>query len=225
METKFQTSFIPKKPLISPTMSMQSKPRRSVSLFMMFAVIIFVASLGAVGGTYLWKQYLISSQDNYRTQLAEREKQFNTDLIEQLKRVNVQIDMAKQLLNNHLAISGIFDIISHFTAENSRFMSLDVTAPTNSSDGIKISMRGFGKDFQSVAFQSDILGQLEQYGLRKIVKNPILSDPSLDGGAGTVSFGFTATLDPTSLSYKQSVLGSLDTTGQGTGGQASSTGQ
>ena len=204
---------------------MQKTPRRSVSLFMTFAVLAFIVSLGAIGGTYLWKQYLVTTQDNYRVQLSEREKQFNTDLIEQLKRVNVQIDMAKQLLDNHLAMSGVFDIISHFTAENSRFLSLDVSTPTNSSDGIKISMRGYGKDFQSVAFQSDVLGQLEQYGLRKIVKNPILSDPSLDSSAGSVSFGFTATLDPSSLSYKQSVLGSTGSTGQSSGNQASSTGQ
>ena len=79
METKFQTSFIPKKPLISPNVMMQKTPRRSVSLFMMFSVIIFILSLGAIAGAYAWKQYLTSSQDSYKQQLAEREKQFNTD--------------------------------------------------------------------------------------------------------------------------------------------------
>ncbi len=172
---------------------------------MMFGVIVFVISLGAVGGAYAWKQYLIAAQASYKTQLAEREKQFNIDLIEQLKRVNIQIDLAKQLLTNHLAISQVFDVISHFTAESSRFLSLDLSVPTNQSDGVKISMKGYGKNFQSVAFQSDVLGQLELYGLRKIVKNPILSDPTLDG-TGTVSFGFTATVDPSTLSYSRSVL-------------------
>ena len=216
METKFQTSFIPKKPLISPNVMMQRTPRRSVSLFMTLSVIIFILSLGAVAGAYFWNQYLTSAQDSYKQQLAEREKQFNTDLITQLKQVNVQIDMAKQLLNNHLALSQVFDIISHFTTVSSRFLSLDLSAPASQSDGVKISMKGYGRNFSSVAFQSDVLGQLEQYGLRNIVKNPILSDPSLDTG-GTVSFGFTATLNPASLSYRQSVLDSMSqatTTGQ-----------
>ena len=190
--------------MITSTMGVQRTPRRSVSLYMTFGVIVFILSLGAVGASYAWKQYLTTAQDNYKVQLADREKQFNVDLIEQLKQVNVQIDLAKQLLSNHIAASQIFDIISHFTAESSRFTSLDVSAPTNQSDGVKISMKGFGRNFQSVAFQSDVLGQLEQYGLRKIVKNPILSDPALDS-SGTVSFGFTATLDPASLSYSQSV--------------------
>jgi hypothetical protein len=189
---------------------------------MIFGVIMFILSLGAVGASYAWKQYLVTAQVNYKTQLADREKQFNIDLIEQLKRVNVQIDLAKQLLNNHLAMSQVFDVISHFTAENSRFLSLDVTVPANQADGVKISMKGYGKDFQSVAFQSDVLGQLEQYGLRKIVKNPILSDPALDN-TGTVSFGFTATLDPSSLSYSKSVLSNTSITGQGDPNQATST--
>jgi len=180
---------------------------------MTFSVFVFILSLAAVGGVYFWNQYLVSAQTGYKAELAEREKQFNVDLIEQLKRVNVQIDMAKQLLANHLAVSQVFDIISHFTAENSRFLSLDLATPTNQSDGVKISMKGYGKSFSSVAFQSDVLSQLERYGLRRIVKNPILSDPSLDNN-GTVSFGFTATIDPENLSYKQSVLNDSETTEQ-----------
>ncbi|MEI7463551.1 MAG: hypothetical protein WCK03_04135, partial [Candidatus Taylorbacteria bacterium] len=123
------------------------------------------------------------------------------------KGVNVQIDLVKQLLNNHVAISQVFDIISHFTSENSRFLSLDLSGSANQKDGLKVSMKGYGRNFSSVAFQSDVLGKLDQYGLRNIVKNPILSDPSLDSN-NMVSFGFTATIDQGSVSYKQSVLNS-----------------
>ncbi|MEI6305064.1 MAG: hypothetical protein WCP09_03575 [Candidatus Taylorbacteria bacterium] len=206
METKFQTSFIPKKPLIAQNALMQKAPvRRSISLFLTFGVICFILSLCAVGGTYAWKQFLGTSQDSYRQQLADREKQFNVNLIAQLKGINVQVDLAKQLLNNHLAMSQVFDIISHFTSESSRFLSLDLSAPTTQTDGVKISMRGYGKNFSSVAFQSDVLGKLENYGLRNIVKNPILSDPSLDSN-NTVSFGFSASIEPSSMSYKQLIL-------------------
>ena len=204
METKFQTSFIPKKPMISSGLTVARTPKKGVSLFMIFGVLIFLLSLGAVGATYAWKQYLVNQQDSYKQQLADRQKQFNTDLIEQLKQVNVQIDLATQLLNNHLALSQVFDIIGHFTTASSRFTSLDVSAPTNQSSGVTINMNGYGKNFETVAFQSDVLGQLQQYGLRKLVKNPILSNPSL-AADGSVSFGFTATLDAPTLSYKQSV--------------------
>ncbi len=210
METKFQTSFIPKKPMIS----MGASPKvshRGVSLFMTFSVIIFILSLGGVGATYAWKQYLITTQAQYKQQLADREKQFNIDLIEQLKQSNVQIDLAKQVLANHIALSQIFDIITRFTSENVRFLSMDVTAPAGGQGDIKLAMRGYGTSLIAVAFQSDVLGQLEQYGLRKIIKNPILSDPSLDAN-GTVSFGFSASVDPKNLSYAQSIAPVASTT-------------
>ena len=49
METKFQTSFIPKAPLLS-----DQKVRRrgaGTSVFMAIAVIIFLASIGGAGFT------------------------------------------------------------------------------------------------------------------------------------------------------------------------------
>src|SRR3989344_1268957 len=220
METKFQTSFIPKKPF-SPIggLNVQQPRRATSSLFMTLAGFLFIVSLLAAGGMYFWKSYLLSSQESYKTQLAEREKQFNADLIEELKSQNVKIDLPKNLIDKHLAASQIFDIIGRLTIENVRFLSMDMTAGATSNDGIKINLKGNGTCLSAVAFHSDVLGQLERYGLRKVVKNPILSDPSIDTDR-TVSFGLTATVDPVNLSYKKS-LEAL--TGADSGSAASST--
>jgi hypothetical protein len=177
---------------------------------MAIAVLVFIASLIGVGGAYFWKQYLLSQQASYKTQLAEREKQFNLDLVEQLKQVNVQIDTARQLLTKHIAMSQIFEIVQRMTVSDIRFTSLEVAGPTAQKNGASLSMHGYGKDLSAVAFQSDVLGQLAQYGLQKIIKNPMISDPVLDAN-GSVSFGFSATIDPASLSYTQLVTGA-DTT-------------
>jgi hypothetical protein len=173
---------------------------------MTIAVLLFVVSLIGVGGAYLWKQYLISAQENYKQTLIEREKQFNIDQIEQLKQVNVQIDTAKKLLRDHLSVSQIFQIISKFTIESVRFLSLDLTAAATPGNDLKIAMTGYGTSFSAIAFQSDVLGSLEQYGLHNIVKNPILSNPALNQ-SGTVSFGFSASVDPANISYESLISG------------------
>ncbi|MEN9524455.1 MAG: hypothetical protein RL536_524, partial [Candidatus Parcubacteria bacterium] len=91
------------------------------------------------------------------------------------------------------------------TIEKVRFLSMDLTAPNaNSGEGFKLSMKGYGTSLPAIAFQSDVLGQLEDYGLRKVVKNPILSDPSVDINS-TVSFGLSATIDPATLTYRRSL--------------------
>lgn len=184
-------------------------PHRTTSYFMMAAVLLFIVSIGAAGGVYFSKSYYESSQSEYKNQLAQREKQFNPNLIEDLKRQNVKIDFGKQLLNNHVAMSQIFDIVQRLTTEKVRFTSMDLTTGATGADGVKINMKGYGTSLSVVAFQSDVLGKLEKYGLRNVVKNPILSDPALDTN-GLVSFGFTATIDPKYLTYEKSLLGSSD---------------
>lgn len=208
METKFQTSFIPKKPIVPTNVSGGNKP--TISIILTLGVLVFLASILLAGGSYLYKRTLITSQDKYKKELAKKEKQFNIDLIEKLKKANTRIDTATRILDNHLAVSQIFNIISQFTIEKVRFMSMDVTTPVNASEGVKIDMRGYGTNLSSVAFQSDVFAKLEKYGLRKIVKNPIMSEPNFDAG-GTVSFGFSAIIDPDSISYTKSVSGDTET--------------
>lgn len=215
METKFQTSFIPKKPIVSiggagSNFASRQRPHATVSIFFSIGLLLFIVSLGMAGGVYAWKSVTLSNQNNLKQQLEGRRKQFNTSLIEDLKRVNVKIDVAEKLMANHLALSNIFAIISRLTIERVRFSSMDLTAPTAQSNDINISMAGVGADLSAVAFQSDVLGQLDQYGLRKIVKNPILSDPTLDTN-GMVSFGFSASIDPSTLSYMDSITNSVAT--------------
>jgi len=209
METRFQTSFIPKKPVTSAigTMSSPQAPRpKSASLFMTLATIVFVLSIIAAGGSYGLNYYLNQSQTAYKEKLALREKQFNVDLIEDLKIQNVKIDEAKKILNSHIALSQIFEIIGRMTIENVRFTSLDLTVPNGqgASEGIKLALQGYGTSLSAVAYQSDVLSQLDQYNLRKVVRNPVISNPSLNSN-GTVSFGFTATIDPSSMLYSKSV--------------------
>lgn len=225
MEPKFQTSFIPKKPIMpvggaasGVGLNVPRRKHTGASLFMTLSTILFIASLTGVAGAYLWKNILNAAQTTYKQQLDTRVKQFNPDLIDSLKRANVKIDTAKQLLNNHIAMSKIFGIIGSLTIENVRFTSLNVTTSSAnqssgnpvssgnaSSNGISVTMKGLGANLSAVAFQSDVLGRLDQYGLRNIVKNPILSDPSTDATNGSVAFGFSATIDPGSLSYEKAV--------------------
>jgi hypothetical protein len=216
METKFQTSFIPKKPM-TPAGVPAGRPRvhGTSSIFMTLSTLVFIISLLGAGGAYARKYILTSSQVKYKDDLATLEKGFNIDQINQLKQINVKIDLAKKLLANHLAASQIFDDISQVTIESVRFSSLDITTPNfqaGRNGDLAISLNGYSTSFSALAFESDVLGHLEQYGLRNVIKNPIVSNPTLNQN-GTVSFGLTATVDANSLSYENSVTGSTNATG------------
>jgi hypothetical protein len=212
METKFQTSFIPKRP-IAAEQTAHTGP--SVSLFMLISVILFIVSLAGAGFVIFWKDHLVTQKAQFQDTLTKNQQQFNPDLIEKLGKINTKIDLSKQLLGSHLAVSEIFNIVAQLTAEHVRFNSLDFSSPKSSKDQIIITMKGEGVSFNDIAFQSDVFGKSVQYGTNKVIINPILSDLGLNQN-GNVSFTFTTNLDPKDILYTKVLQASLQNNAQST---------
>lgn len=216
MEPKFQTSFIPKKQMTSvgglTGNSMGSGPVQQkakanlASAYMGLAVIVFVVSIGAVGGAYFWRSYLKSANVQYKVDLKNMEEKFDVTLIQKLKAKNIQIDSAKRLVSSHVALSQIFEIIQKFTISDVRFSSMDLKGATENDGKFVLTMKGQGKNLAAVAFQSDVLADLPKYGLNDAIRNPIISSPTLEL-TGSVSFGFSADIARDSISYKRSITG------------------
>lgn len=213
MEQKFQTSFIPKKQNLSPVNGIISngtvkKATKTTgeSIFMLIAVILFVISVAGIAGAYFWKLYLTSASEIFKKELANKETQFQIDVIEKLKAINFQIDFAKNTLRNHVAVSRVFEIVQKLAVDNVRFTSMDFKGGSVDSGAMTVNIKGYGKDLPSIAFQSDVLGQLDDYRLEKVIKNPILSSP-ITNANGTVSFDLSFQVDASVLSYEKSVNG------------------
>ncbi len=200
MDTKFQTSFIPKKPILMD--QKVTKHSGGGSVFMFISVILFLASVAGAGFTFVWKDILLKQQGNYKMELKKAEARFDVDLISKLKKVNTKLDLSSRLLKKHLAISEIFAILNSLTADGIRFNSFEFTAPESDNDLLKISLKGVGNSFSAIAWQSDVFGQSTKFGKNKVVKNPILTDLVLDD-KGNVAFTFTASLDPSDVSYEK----------------------
>jgi len=210
MEPKFQTSFIPKKPL---TVSASGPARHSISVFLTISIIIFIISLGAAGFAYAWENILNSEQNQYKDTLAKDQDQFNTNLINTLTKANTKIDIAESLIANHLAVSEIFNIIGQLTIASVQWKSFTFSAPASSgssaagtSKDTTISMQGETDSYYSVAYQSDVFGQSSELGANQVIKNPVLSNLSV-GSNGKVGFSFTAAVNPAELSYTDELLG------------------
>lgn len=196
METKFQTSFIPKKPLVSEE---RFRPHATVSIFMILASILFVLSIAGAIFTVVWVKILTNLQDKYRSDLVKSEQSFNLPLIQELMKTNNKIELANNLLSNHLSSSEIFNIIGGLTIDGVRFSSLSYEGPDNAALA-KITMKGVAKDYSSIAFQSDVFGKSDKYGTNKVIKNPVLSDMVVDAN-GNVAFNFVANISASDFNY------------------------
>lgn len=207
MDTKFQTSFIPKKPILMDQKTI--KHSGGASVFMFISVIIFILSLAGAGFTFFWKDVLVKQQSSYQVELEKAEKRFDIALIEKLKKANTKIDLANQLLKKHIAVSEVFDIINSLTTEGIRFDNFEFTSPIATGDSARITVKGTGNSFSSIAWQSDVLGQSIKYGKNKVVKNPVLGDLVLDD-KGNVGFTLTAGFDIGDIYYEKVLTGESD---------------
>jgi hypothetical protein len=198
MESKFQASFIPKKPI---TVSSES-PRRGVSFLSLAGVILLLVTIALSVGVFLWKAYLDKSISSMSGQLQSAEATFDPSTINQLIQTDKQIETAKTLLSQHVAFSAFFDLLSQITLKSVRFNSFSYSM---SNQKININMSGQANSFASVALQSDVFAQNSKY-----IQDPLISNLALDSSTGNVNFAFTATIDPSLVSYSRTLSQTTD---------------
>ncbi len=168
-------------------------PFSLASVLQVFAYLVFVFSLVGAAGVYLYSASLTSQLASDDTALQQKISSLDQTTIESLLRLQSRLVSAKTLLNNHVAFSGIFDLLESITPVNVRFSSVNI-----SYDGVgqtTLTASGVAKDFNTLAYASNYLGQDPQ------LKNAIFSGIAINNKDGTVSFSLSATLNPKLIVY------------------------
>ena len=189
MEPKFQTSFIPKKPVaVTP----QRKKKSSSGVFSLIALILFLSALASSVGAFLYQQYLVQSIERKEVSLERARSAFEPALIKEMSRLDARMLSAQEILNKHTALSAFFELLESTTLKTVQFD--DFGYSVDAEGKMLISMKGKALSFASVALQSD------SFGDSALIQEPIFSGLNLDT-KGNVVFDFTAILDPSIVSY------------------------
>jgi hypothetical protein len=193
MDPKFQTSFIPKKPIVSSPRSASS----SINLFSLIATVLFVAALALSGGVFFYKGLVAKEIEKDKITLERAKDAFEPELIEEIIRLDTRLETSKSLLASHLAVTPFFDFLSTVTLRSVRFR--DFSFSYLAADKIRVDMKGQAQSYASVALESDLLNS------QKYLKDTILSDMTLEP-TGSVSFRVSTTIDPSLLSYAANLV-------------------
>lgn len=203
MDPRFQTSFIPKKPIVSQP-GRESSP---INLFSLLSTVVFIVVLALSGGVFFYKQLTVKQIDQNKATFERAKKAFEPDTVKKITRLDTRLEVGKKLLSNHVAITPFFDFLSSITLKTVRFKDFSFTYL--GKDKIQVAMKGQALNYAAVALQSDLLDDQRQ------LKNTIVSGMSLEA-AGTVAFGVSTTIDPTLLSYAAAVGVNGDATASST---------
>ncbi|MBI2047787.1 MAG: hypothetical protein HYT27_01475 [Parcubacteria group bacterium] len=192
---EFKTSFIPKKPLIRENILGQQK---GVNLVLFVSIIIFFATVLIAGGVFLF-DVLLKRQESSLTSSIERAREaIEPELVASLGRIDARIKAAKNILDNHTAISPIFDLLEQLTLSSVSFESLRYVV--ESEGKITFQLSGTARNYSSVALQSVLFGE------NRYIENPIFSNLQLNN-QGSVSFNFSANINKRLVLFSNIISG------------------
>ena len=197
MEQDFQTSFIPKKPMIEER-AVVAKP---VGLFTLAAIFILLTVILGSGGLYFYQVILNKNISQMENALKLAESRFEPSKIVQLQVLDKRLRASEEVLSKHVAISPIFKLLESITMKSVQYTSFTYMLSDNTTVSAKtvgIQMNGIAVGYKSIALQSDLFS-----GHREII-DPVFSNLSLDD-KGNVMFDLTFSVDPNLVNYKQSL--------------------
>ena len=193
MEQNFQTSFIPKKPMIEER-SVRSRP---TSLLTILSIFIFFAIVLASAGLYFYKGVMAKNIASMSSQLTLAKNSFEASDITRLQVLDKRLRAANTILNNHIAVSPIFEELQALTMKTIRFTKFSYSIGDNNKIDVKMNGQAIG--YRSVALQSDLLGADKNF------IDPVFSNLSLDD-KGNVLFNLEFSVDSGFVDYKQMLL-------------------
>jgi hypothetical protein len=190
MDQNFQTSFIPKKPMISER-AIASKPigfLTTISIFIFFTIVI------ATGGLYFYNQVLVKNIAQMQSDLNLAQNSFEPSKIVQLQVLDKRLNASNEILSKHIAVSPIFNELQSITIKNVSYSKFSYAYDGSAGSKIAVKMSGTAVGYMSVALQENLFSQ------DKNLIDPVFSNLLLDD-KGNVTFDLNFSVDPDFVNY------------------------
>ncbi len=199
MDKEFKTTFIPKKNLAKARVAQPSNPKTR-SLLGLLALLLFVTALVSSIGVYVYKLRVAAVINSRVDSINRAEKAFEPAIILELRKLDIRLRAATELLDQHIALSDFFDSLGETTLPDISFNDFQINFDEETPS---VSMSGTARGYVAIAQQSELFGN-NQY-----IENAIFSDFALNE-TGLVSFSLEFTLNRNLLKFGRTASASDD---------------
>lgn len=194
MDQNFQTSFIPKKPMVEE----RATPTRSVNLLVVLAIFILFTVLLSTVALYFYKSVLTKNIAQMENNLNLAKNRFEPSKITELQVLDKRLRASTEILSKHIAITPIFEMLQAITMKTVRYTKFSYEFVGEKKSKVMVKMSGLAIGYRSVALQSDL------FASNKNLIDPVFSNLTLDN-SGNVLFDLEFLVDPSFVDYKQMV--------------------
>ncbi len=151
MDSKFQSSFIPRTSVVGQTFHKESSGPLGK-----LASLIFVLALLGLGGLFAYNKITERSIDGLRVELATAEAAIDKETINKLTDFNKRIKAIEVVLNRHVAVSEYLKLLGNNTITSMSYSSLKYTA-MDSEKAIVAALMGVAPSYGAIAQAEKIL--------------------------------------------------------------------
>lgn len=198
MEPNTPTSFIPKRPIESSTVS---APHRSGNIGLL-SLITFVVVLGtglAFAGVYIYQKQLVSQKSKLEQSIKQAQDGIGTEFVSDMSRLDSRINGVKELIKNHVVVTPIFESLEASTLRSIQYKNFGYSIrmdPATKTSVVDIELSGVAKKYAIIALQSDA------FSTNKLIKNPVFSNLTLDDKTRAINFNLNFSINLSDLSYQ-----------------------
>lgn len=177
---QFQTSFIPKKPLVENTKSRA----RVIDIFSIIAILVCLASLGYYGYVYLQHKKLVQEIEVTKATIKNQQSDFSIAELNSFVSLDKKIKESRKVLEAHLESSAIFNYIADLTLESVQFTDFSYSVGTK--DTTSLSLKGIAPTPGTIAYQSQVLSERVKQGEISdlVVGDLVAVQPASSSGSG-----------------------------------------
>jgi len=194
VEPNFQTSFIPKKPIIEQRVA----STRSIGVLTIISLLLLFTVLLASIALYFYKGILVSNIAQQENTLNLAKNRFEPSKITELQVLDKRLKAATEILAHHIVVTPIFQALGAITMKTVRYTKFSYALGDNKDSKVLIQMSGLAVGYRSVALQSDLFAK------NKNLIDPVFSNLTLDD-KGNVLFDLEFSVDPSFVDYKSTV--------------------
>ena len=186
MNQGFQSSFIPK-----GVAGEESAKKKTTSVAEMLAISIFVLTVLASAGLFVYKSMLKSGIEDSRIQLANAGQTIDKVKIEEMSSFSRKMGLINSIVDKHQVISGFISSLASSTIRTVYFNDFDYNIVQGE---LNVDMQGSADSYGAVALQEDLFKK------NKYWKDVTFSNLNL-AEKGRVSFKVSVSVDPEIVTY------------------------
>ena len=192
MDPQFRSSFIPKKN-ISGIVDKTKRQKIPTNLLSFLSAIIFIIALVVSLASFGYQLFLENKLNAKGVELEVFRNTIEQEKIAEFQALDQKIRAARELLNNHVSMTNLFEYLEANTLPNVQFRSFDQEI---GQDGALLTtkLEGVAGDYATLALQSDIFGR------GNVLTKITFSNISLDS-LGRILFSLEAEVNKDSLLY------------------------